>query len=129
MIGNIVCNFEYGISKISPQTIVSKAVPLLGIVFFSFIPNMAQAQHSRPSLEESSSPSNRISPNRSNYVSPIRQRNLYPNSGGSQKFFRQGNDDLYFLPENRSEPILQIDEDLETEAPKTEEQPKEVLDE
>lgn len=40
-----------------------------------------------------------------------------PNSG-SRQFFQQGREQLYFLPTEKSTPILQIDDDLQEKEPK-----------
>ncbi|MEM8721817.1 MAG: hypothetical protein AAGE84_21380 [Cyanobacteria bacterium P01_G01_bin.39] len=49
-----------------------------------------------------------------NEIKPIRQRGSFSDSSrGSQQFFQQDQKQLFFLPEDNSEPILQIDEELE----------------
>jgi hypothetical protein len=56
--------------------------------------------------------------NQVNRTTPIQQPGgvLDPNSG-SRQFFQQGRDQLYFLPTEKSQPILQIDEGVEQKTP------------
>ncbi|MEM7595962.1 MAG: hypothetical protein AAF383_31415 [Cyanobacteria bacterium P01_A01_bin.83] len=55
-----------------------------------------------------------FNPGGHNEIKPIRQRGSFLDSGrGSQQFFQQDRKQLFFLPEDNSEPILQIDEELE----------------
>ncbi|MEM7760140.1 MAG: hypothetical protein AAF298_18745 [Cyanobacteria bacterium P01_A01_bin.40] len=52
---------------------------------------------------------------RLNNVKPIQQPGSFSDStrgSSSQQFFHQGREQLFFLPENHSEPILQIDEEI-----------------
>lgn len=54
-------------------------------------------------------PSNRLSE-----IKPIRQPGSFFDSNNSaQQFFQRGREQLYFLPDEKSEPILQIDEEIE----------------
>lgn len=50
-----------------------------------------------------------------NDFQPIMPQYFYPSTSGSQQFFRQDSDRLYFLPEEKSEPILKIDKTIEAE--------------
>ena len=53
-------------------------------------------------------------PGRLNDVKPIRQPNsVIDSSRGSQQFFNRGREQLFFLPDNNPESILEIDEELE----------------
>lgn len=59
------------------------------------------------------SPNTVNSPNQINDVEPIQQPGtFFDPSNGSGQFFQQDRDRLYFLPEEKSEPILQIDESI-----------------
>ena len=129
MIGETACGFQNSTRKFDFQTIILKTLSIAGIVSLTFNCNVVRAQSDRSNLTREASPSaGEISPTQPNFVRPVRQRNFHPNSGGSQKFFRQSNDNLYFLPEERSDSILEIDEDIEMDEGDTRELPEEALD-
>lgn len=45
---------------------------------------------------------------------PIQQPGaVFDSNNGSRQFFQQGRDKLFLLPQEKSEPILQIDEEIE----------------
>ena len=49
-----------------------------------------------------------------NEIKPIRQSGSFSDfNRGSQQFFQEGREQLYFLPSEESEPILQVDEAIE----------------
>ena len=82
---------------------------LTGIVSVTLNSTVVQAQSNpSPNLDN-------VSPRQFNDFQPVMPQYFYPNTSGSQQFFRQGNDRLYFLPEEKSEPILKIDKTIEAE--------------
>ncbi len=96
--------------------IVLRILLATGIISLTFDCGISQAQPDRSGTENNMSPNSEDrSGDRSNYVRPVQQQYFYPDAGGSQQFFRQGNDRLYFLPEKKSDPILQIDESVKEE--------------
>ena len=86
---------------------------LLGILNIIFSP-VSNAQITAP--RSSNTEPNSFSSQPSN-IKPIQQPGSFfdSNSSGSQQFFQQDTEQLYFLPEEKSEPILQIDEDIKEE--------------
>ena len=107
-------SFKNYTMQLCSQTIVLR-IFMAGIASLTFNSHAVQAQSDRSGLGEgSSSESAPALDNETNQIKPFRQ-NSFSESGGSQQFFRQGNDNLYFLPEKKSDSILQIDKDIETE--------------
>ena len=84
------------------------ALFLTGLLSLTIFGNLAQGQSTPPNLD-------RLSPREFENIQPVRQPNFLPNSGGSQQFFEGGGDRLYFLPAEKSEPILRIDKTVEAE--------------
>lgn len=71
---------------------------------------------------------NDISPGRFSDVRPVQRQFSTDLQGGSQDFFRRGDEGLYFLPTENSKPILKIDEEVksdEIKAPQPESSPVE----
>lgn len=95
--------------KFCSQTAILAALAITGIVSLSFSCSTAKAQTNSSDISD-----NEVNSDRVDRVRPIPQRSFYPDRG-SQQFFKQGNDNLYFLPESESESILQIDEEVKTE--------------
>lgn len=98
--------------------ITTTALLLTGVISLAVFGDRVRAQ--TPSGANNSVPNlNSLSGDRLNQlrpVTPLRQRNfLFDSDGGSQQFFRQRTDRLYFLPQSKSEPILKIDENIKTE--------------
>ena len=87
-----------------------------GIISLTFNCNIVRAQSTPPSAIGNTSPPNfdNISPREFNNVVPPQQNWNY-GSGGSQQFFKQDNDNLYFLPKDEFDSILQIDESVKTQ--------------
>lgn len=115
MIDGMMNCLEYWTMQFSVSTIVLRALLIMGIISLTTNGDMVQAQSNQYDLkEDTSNTADGITPNQPNCVKPVRQQNSYPDAGGSQQFFRQGNDKFYFLPEDESGSILQIDRDVET---------------
>lgn len=114
----MICIF---IEKLKGRTIglniqnwISKSLFVTGVVSltisYSIVPARSQQSDYRENTELEH---DRSTSEQSNSVEPVGQQKSYPHSNGSQHFFRQGNDNLYFLPEDKSNSILQIDENIE----------------
>ena len=74
--------------------------------------------------QDSPSSSTTPSPNNSsiqvNPSEPVQQPGtVLDSNSGSRQFFQQGREQLYFLPEEKSEPILEVDEEVEAETEKS----------
>ena len=103
------CNTKFSDKPMMPRIFLAAGI------IFTVGCNFAQAQ-SPPAGAGNTSPNlGNISPGQFNNVRPVPQRSINFNSGGSQQFFRQGDEQLYFLPEEKPEPILEIDETVEAE--------------
>ncbi len=95
------------------KRISKKLLFLLGIsnIIFSPITN-AQAP-----AAGSNNPALNLPSNLPNEIKPIQQPgSLFDFNSGSQDFFQQGREQLYFLPDDQSEPILKVDEEIKEEA-------------
>ena len=99
-----------------PKQITSVFLFVAGIISLTFNCNIIRAQSTPPSAIGNTSPPNfdNISPREFDRVAPP-QKNWNYGSGGPQQFFKQDNDNLYFLPKNEFDSILQIDESVKTE--------------
>ena len=102
--------------RFSYKHIISVFLFIAGIISLTLNCNIAKAQSTPPSAAGNTSPPDfdNISPREFNNVRPVQQDWDY-GSGGSQQFFKQDNDNLYFLPEDEFDSILQIDESVKTE--------------
>lgn len=106
---------EYGNVMFLPRAVIQRTLSIAGTIYLTFCSTTVQAQSNPSGSIDNTSPNiERLSP-----IESIGQQNLqqdfYPSSGGSQQFFRQGSDRLYFLPAEKSEPILKIDKTVEAE--------------
>ncbi|HEY9771461.1 MAG TPA: hypothetical protein V6C71_23700 [Coleofasciculaceae cyanobacterium] len=73
---------------------------------------------------------NNLNSSQLNNIKPIQQPSLFIDSdSGSRQFFDRGKERLFFLPDKASEPILQIDEAVETDAVNQDDLPKTSPDE
>ena len=121
----LLCNRSI---KFINRPIIQRTLFIASFLFIATNINIVQAQ-SNPSdaVNSGSTNLNDISPRQFDNVQPY----SFPvNAGGSQQFFRQENDRLYFLPEeSESKSILQIDETVEAEGIKYEDLQKKPLDE
>ncbi len=64
-----------------------------------------------------------------NNVRPVRQPNfLIDSDSSSQRFFQQGREELYFLPEKKTEPILKIDKTVKADGVNYEDLQRKPLD-
>ncbi|MGL4883321.1 MAG: hypothetical protein ACRC8K_20015 [Waterburya sp.] len=96
---------------------------LTGILSLTLTCYTAQAQTNPSGLQGNNIPSlNDIPSNQLDEPLTVEQQDFVIDSVNSSQqffrqdqFFRQNNDQLYFLPESKSEPILKIDETVETE--------------
>jgi hypothetical protein len=90
---------------------------LVGILLVTLGSHIAQAQTNPSGLQGNTTPNlDNFAPNQFDDVQPVGQPDLgIDSNNSSQQFFRQNNDQLYFLPESKSEPILKIDETVEAE--------------
>lgn len=88
-------------------------LPLLAISNIMFF-SAAHAQNSAPSSSDTVPDS---FSNQPNDIRPIQQPGSFfdSNNNGSRQFFQQGREQLYFLPDKKSEPILQVDENITEE--------------
>jgi hypothetical protein len=89
---------------------------LLAIPSVFFTSNSVNAQTS-PSPELGTELGNFFSQNNEAQTSQPSGTFFAPNNG-SQQFFQQGREQLYFLPTKKSTPILQIDDELREKKPK-----------
>jgi hypothetical protein len=90
-----------------------KLLFLLGIsnIIFSPITN-AQAP-----AAGSNNPALNLPSNLPSEIKPIQQPgSFFDFDSGSQDFFQQGREQLYFLPDEKPEPILKVDEEIKEEA-------------
>ena len=94
--------------RFSDKRTISVFLFATGIISLTLNSSPVQAQSTQPSAADN------VSPRQLDNIQPF-QQNFNYNSGGSQQFFQEGNDRLYFLPEEKSEPILQIDQTIEAE--------------
>lgn len=79
---------------------------------------VAQTSPARSNNTVTNFPSGRL-----NEIKPIRQPGtFFDSNNSSQQFFQRGREQLYFLPEEKSEPILQIDEEIEGKTEDSEQQ-------
>ncbi len=97
--------------------LITKATLFLtGVMSLTLTCSMVQAQQNPSGTLGNTTPNLPLSSGQFNNFEPIRQPNFLIESGsGSQQFFRQGREQLYLLPQEKSEPILQIDETIEAE--------------
>ncbi len=73
---------------------------------------------------------NNLNSSQLNNIKPIQQPTLFIDSNsGSRQFFDRGKERLFFLPGKASEPILQIDEAVETDGVNQDDLPKRAPDE
>jgi hypothetical protein len=95
-----------------------KSVPMKSTIYLATISGIVLASFSG-NAQTTPSPEVGNLLNQVNGATPIQQpgRVLDPNSG-SRQFFQQGRDQLYFLPTEKSQPILQIDEGVEQKTPR-----------
>lgn len=122
--------FSYRYLKFSHQSIVRGYLLVIGIISLTLHCSIVRSQSIPSDGVRNTSPNvGRISPGQFNNVRPIRQQNFHPNTSGSQQFFRQDNDRLYFLPEGKSDPILEIHQTVETEGSERESSPKKEVGE
>ena len=116
MKNDTIRSFKSFIRQFGFQTVIENIFFSAGAIFLIFSGNLVRAQSTPPSAIGNTTPPNfdNLSPREfDNIRSP--QQNWNYSSNGSQQFFRQDNDDLYFLPEDESDSILQIDEKVTTE--------------
>ena len=86
-----------------------KLLFLLGISNILFSP----AINAQTPIAEPNSPTLNLPSNLPNEIEPIPQSgSFFDFNSGSQDFFQQGREQLYFLPDEKSEPILQLDEEM-----------------
>ncbi|MGL5795980.1 MAG: hypothetical protein ACRC06_16570 [Waterburya sp.] len=90
---------------------------LTGILSLTLACHTAKAQTNPLGLQDNNIPSNQL-----DEPLTVEQQNFIIDSVNSSQqfvrqdqFFRQNNDQLYFLPESKSEPILKIDKTVEAE--------------
>ena len=82
----------------------------LGFIYCFLCVKLVQAQTS-PGLGNVIQNSGSIPSTHFDTARPIGQQNFFIDSGsGSQQFFRDGRDSLYFLPAENTKPILKIDD-------------------
>jgi hypothetical protein len=95
-----------------------KSVPMKSTIYLATISGIVLASFSG-NAQTTPAPEVGNLLNQVNGATPIQQpgRVLDPNSG-SRQFFQQGRDQLYFLPTEKSQPILQIDEGVEQKTPR-----------
>ena len=114
--------------KFFNRLVIQRTLSIASFLLIATNINIVRAQ-SNPSdaVNRGSTDLNNISPEQFNNVQPY----SFPvNAGGSQQFFRQENNRLYFLPEkSESESILQIDETVEAEGIEYEDLQKKPLNE
>ena len=105
---------------------LSKTLLFFLAILSTAFSSMTNAQTSPPSSSNTAPNSFSSQPND---IRPIQQPgSFFDSNNGSRQFFQQGREQLYFLPEEKSEPILQIEEDVrdEAEEEKGAENPKET---
>ena len=96
--------------------IIKAALFLTGVISLNLASSIVQAQQIPSGDLGNTTPNLRLSPGQLNNLEPIRQPSFSTESGsGSQQFFRQGREQLYLLPEEKSEPILKLDKTIEAE--------------
>lgn len=90
---------------------------LIGILSLTLTCHTAKAQTNPSGSGGNNIPSlNDIPSNQLDDAQSVEQQDFIINSvNSSQQFFRQDNEQLYFLPESKSEPILKIDKTIEAE--------------
>ena len=104
---------------------IETALLFAGVLTLTLFSQQVRAQSTPPSAIGNTAPPNidSLPPRAFDNVRPAVQENLFDSNNGSQQFFRQGQDRLYFLPEDKSEPILNIDEAVKTEETKENRRP------
>lgn len=103
-------------TKFLHRYIIREVLAIAGIILLTVGTEKVQAQSNPSGSLNNTSPSlDRISPGQFNNIQPVRQPNFPVDSGGSQQFFEGGQDRIYFLPEEESEPILEIDKTIEAD--------------
>ena len=87
---------------------------------------IAHAQISPSGTTSNNTPNiNNLNRSQLNNIKPIQQPTLFIDSNsGSRQFFDRGKERLFFLPNKASEPILQIDEAVETDGVNQDDLPK-----
>jgi hypothetical protein len=98
------------------ERIMKTILFLIGILSVTLAGYTAKAQTNPSGLQGNNIPSlNEIPSNQFDNAQSVEQQDFIIDSiNSSQQFFRQDNDQLYFLPE-KSEPILKIDKTVEAE--------------
>lgn len=103
------------------STIVKVAYSMAGVISLTMFASQAAAQLTPPSAIGNTAPPrfDSLPPRAFDNVRPVREQNFsIDSSSGSQQFFRQGEEKLYWLPTKNSQPILKINEEIETEEAK-----------
>lgn len=101
-----------------------KSIFYLGALSSILLCATANAQD-RPSRTTISGPNN--SPIQVNPSQPVQQPGtVLDSNSGSRQFFQQGRDRIYFLPKDKSESILEVDEEIESETEELEPQTEET---
>jgi hypothetical protein len=98
------------------ERIMKTILFLIGILSVTLAGYTAEAQTNPSGSQGNNIPSlNDIPSNQLDDAQSVEQQDFIIDSiNSSQQFFRQDNDQLYFLPE-KSEPILKIDKTIEAE--------------
>ena len=102
---------QYNVIDTRKSRCLAKTVLLSLGMFQVMLATVAVAQTSpaRSDNTVTNFPSGRL-----NEIKPIRQPGtFFDSNNGSQRFFQRGREQLYFLPDEKSEAILQIDEEIE----------------
>lgn len=108
-----------------------KSTPYLLAVPMILSGQVTRAQISPSGTTINNTPNiNNLNPSPLNNIKPIQQPSLFIDSNsGSRQFFDRGKERLFFLPDKASEPILQIDEAVETEEMNQDDLPKRAPEE
>ena len=109
---------------------IQEILAIAGIIFLTIGSNRILAQSNPSGAIDNTSPNiGNISPGQFNNIKPVRQPSFPVDAGGSQQFFEGGQDRIYFLPEEESKPILEIDDTIEAEGIRYEDLQKKSDDE